>query len=100
LPSKRFLLHYPDRSRTHIGVPERDELLLSAKIRKINDFSYEYVGQTQTFHSFADLEPLRQSVAPMVYKRYLPGTFIFDLNKRRIRELMETPEGMAIRLQA
>jgi hypothetical protein len=100
LPSKRFILHYPDGSRAHISTSERDELLIAAKISKLNDFSYLYTSQPRIFHSLADLEPLRQQIQPIgPFKRFLAGHFIIERNKRRQHELLETVEGMTIRLQ-
>jgi hypothetical protein len=100
LPSKRFLLLYADGSRAHISTTERDELLLTSKIRKLNEFSYSYIAPARIFHSFQDIEPLRQQIQPIgQYRRFLPGKFIIEFKQKRHTELLESAEGMAIRLQ-
>jgi len=100
LASKRFLLLYPDGSRAHISTTERDELLLTSKIRKLDAFRYSYTAQPQVFRSFQAIEPLRERVQPIgIFRRFLDGKFIIDHNGKRTVELLESVEGMAIRLQ-
>jgi len=100
LPSKRFLLLYPDGSRAHISATERNELLLTSRIQKLDSFRYTYTAQPRVFKSFQALEPLKQQVQAIgPVRRFLEGHFIFEFKERRQRELLETPEGMAIRLQ-
>lgn len=100
MANKRFLLLYDDGDRTHITTSERDELLVSGRIRALDSYRFAFTGQKQTFRSFADLAPLKPQFQPAEpFRRYLPGTFIFEFGDKRSRELMETAEGMAIRLQ-
>ena len=100
MPSKRFLLLYPDGSRAHISTTERDELLLTSKIRKLDAFRYSYTAQPRVFKSFQALEPLEQQVQAIgPVRRFLEGRFIIERKGRLTFELLETAEGMAIRLQ-
>jgi hypothetical protein len=97
LAHHKFLLTYPDGSRKHIDRETRDQLLLSLQARQIGPQRYRFIGQHKTFHSFSELGELRiESNAPL--RRFLPGSFIFEVHLKRRRELMETPEGMAFRL--
>jgi hypothetical protein len=100
LANKRFLLLYDNGDRTHIGTAERDELLLLGRVRALDSFRFAYIQPKQTFHSFSQLAAIKPQFQPIQpFKRYLPGTFVFEFGEKRSRELMETAEGMAIRLQ-
>jgi hypothetical protein len=104
LPSKRFLLVYRDGTRSHISTIERDDMLLSSKIRRINDFTYEYVYHPRTFTNFQALEPLKNELRPIQRViRFLAGTFIFEIvvdgQLNRDYELLQTPAGLEIQLR-
>ncbi len=101
MPNKRYLLIYADRSRAHIETSERDSLLVAQRIRKINDFTYEYLPLKQISKTFTNLAAIRDRFEPLApVKRVLPGSFVFELGELRLFERgLETPEGMAVRLQ-
>lgn len=100
MATKRFLLCYPDGSNAFIKTAERDVLLNQGSIEHIDSYRYRYTAQPRTFHAFADLESIRQRFEPQQeVRRFLEGRFIFELGDKRYRELMETPEGMVVRLQ-
>ncbi len=96
--SKNYLLVYPDGSRKHIGRAERDDLLLSGMAKQTAPQRYLFTGQKRTLHSFAELSTLKLSFTPENHRRFLPGSFIFEHEGKRYTELMETPEGMAMRM--
>ena len=97
--SKPYLVRYPDGSSRHVSRDERDSLLASNLVRKTSERRYRYTGEAHTFHSLADLAKL--SFAPLQSaKRFVHGYFVFDLKGRKRRERMETPEGLAIRLNS
>jgi hypothetical protein len=99
LPTKRFLLIYADRSRAHISTDERDSLLIAKRIKKLNDFTYEYIAPpliSRTFSQLQDIAAHFQPITPV--KRHIEGNFIIERAGKRTRELLETPEGLQIRL--
>lgn len=83
---------------------ERDDLLLSGLIEPAKEpREYRYIGQPKTFHSFVDWgkEQFQQPANPK--RRFLPGSFLIEYPRRlggrkRLRELMETPEALGLRL--
>lgn len=100
LPAKRFQLIYPDHSRAHINLEERDALLASLRIRKIDEHRYAYVALAQISRSFSNLGELRERFQPLKpIKRYLEGQFTIQLGEKRFTERLETAEGLAIRIQ-
>lgn len=75
-------------------------MLNAGQIAFLDTFRYTYTAQPRTFHALADLGPIRERFIPTApIRRYLEGHFVFELGDKRSRELMETAEGMAIRLQ-
>lgn len=95
----KFTVHYKS-SKRHIKASERDELLLTGQIEPIGDREYRYVQpQVRVFTNLQAIADLKIKPQPIDQRRYLPGSFIFEFNDQRIRELMETPSGMEIRLQ-
>ena len=101
MPAKRFLLIYADRSRAHIETAERDSLLVAGRIRKLNNFTYEYLPIKQISKTFTNLAAIRDRFEPLApVKRVLPGSFVFELGQIRLFEHgLETADGMAVRLQ-
>jgi hypothetical protein len=97
LSAKRYLLTYPDGSRRHINRETRDSLLLSQSARETAPGRYLYIGEVHTYKTFSQLREI--SFAPTGSLRsFLAGHFIFELKGKRNRELIETPEGMALRM--
>jgi hypothetical protein len=92
-------LTYPDGSKKHIGRAERDDLLLSGLARQTSPQKYLYTGQQRTMHSFAELKGLNIGFQEQLKRRFLPGSFVFELRGKRQRELMETPEACGLRLR-
>ena len=101
---KQFLVIYPDGSKEHIGCAERDSLILSQQIKQIDANRFRWIAPARTYHTFADLAELlpRMSNPIEIKRRFLSGCFIVEpakhLNKRKYRELMETPEALALRV--
>lgn len=98
---KTFLIIYPDRSKKHVDAAERDQMLLAGELQHVDQNSYKWVGEVKTYHSFADLEALRgRLVQSTTLRRFLPGSFIVEYPRRlggkRVRELLQTPEAMAL----
>lgn len=73
-------------------------MLLSGVIRKTQDTKYRYIGELRTFHAFAELQSLYLSTNEALLRRFLPGSFVFELRGSRRNELLETPECMAMRM--
>lgn len=95
---KNFEIAYPDGSKRHVGRSERDDLLLSGLARQIAPQQYVFTGQQRTLHSLSELGRLNLGFEPQNMRRYLPGSFVFELNGKRQRELMETPESIGLRV--
>lgn len=102
MPTKRFLIHYPDGTREQVPTAEKEQLLLAGELRPIDANRFEFIGQRKTmvFHDFRDLSKLAQllNVTPAQLRRFLAGYFVWEIDEQRIRELMETPEGLQLRL--
>lgn len=102
MPTKRFLIHYPDGTREQVPTAEKEQLLLSGELRPIDANRFEYIGHRKTmiFNSFQELSKLAQllNVTPAQLKRFLAGYFVWEIDEQRLRELMETPEGLQLRL--
>ena len=99
---KQFTVVYPDGSKRNIGCAERDSLLLSRQIKQITPLRYAYSGEVRTYHAFAELTPLRDRLInpPHFLRPYLEGVFIFvDPTGKKHRELLETPEALADRIE-
>jgi len=99
----KFELIYPhDGSRKQIGCAERNSLLLSREIKQIGPARYKFTGQAKTFHSFADLAQLLPLLilSPNLLRRYLAALcVIWQLLEEKERQMEETPEAFAIRLE-
>lgn len=100
MPNKRFLLIYADKSRAHITIPERDSLLVHERIRKINDYSYEYLAPLKT-NSFSNLGLLGDRFKPLtpVQRNLGMGTLLFELKDKLFFDNGETTAGMIVRMQ-
>jgi hypothetical protein len=102
MPTKRFLIHYPDGTREQVPTAEKEHLLLAGELRAIDANRFEFIGQRKTmiFRSFRELERIAQllNVTPAQLKRYLAGHFVWEIDEQRLKELMETPEAMSLRL--
>jgi len=97
---KSFLIVYPDRSKKHVNAQEREQMYLEGVLAKTDDpLVWRFVGQSHTFHSFAELWPLKAALDPNPRRRFLPGNFIWKFKDMRRRELLETPESLGARMQ-
>ena len=97
---KQFLLKYPDHSKKHITCIERDDLLLRGLISSVSPNEYTYIGQSKTYHSFAELEQLKTSlIVDQPKRKFLAGSYIIEFGDKRIRERLETAEHMVYRLK-
>lgn len=103
MPTKRFLIHYPDGTKEQVPTAKKEQLLLAGELRPIDANRFEYIGQHKAvvFNSFRDLSKLAEllKVTPQQLRRFLAGQFIWEIDEQRLRELMETPEAMALGLR-
>ena len=97
--SKHFTLIYPDHSKANISVSEKEDLLLAGDIQAVDARTYKFIGKVVVLHSFSDLGKLIPGMHTNPLKRFYPGLFIWKLKEHTNRELMESPEGMALRLE-
>jgi hypothetical protein len=102
MPTKQFLIYHPDGSAERVRTAEKEQMLLAGELRKVAEGRFEFIGQRKTFifHSFKELERIAQllNVTPEQLKRYLAGHYVWEIDEVRLRELMETPEAMGLRL--
>lgn len=102
MPTKQFLIYHPDGSAERVRTAEKEQMLLAGELRKIAEGRFEFIGQRKTmvFRSFQALEELARklNVTPEQLKRYLAGHFVWEIDEMRLRELLETPEAMALGL--
>lgn len=72
--------------------------MLSGLAKQTAPQKYLFTGEQYTFHAFAELAQIAQSLIPSHQRRFLPGSFIFEHNGKRKRELLETEGAYAVRL--
>jgi len=75
-------------------------MLLAGELRKLDERHYAFIGQVKTFHNLSDLAELLPRLDPIIRRRFLPGKFILELRDKKRLELLETPDGLALRLRA
>lgn len=110
LARKLDLVRYPDGTSKHISNSQRDSLLLSSEIEflcageyrsTLELRSFRFNATQNTLNRLEDLAASPDSPLALPHKNFLPGNFIIEApDKRKRREVMETPEHMAIRLLA
>ena len=104
---KQFVIVYPDGSKKNVSAFDREQMLLAGEIKKDGDNAnrYRFVAQAksvtvQTFKSFrelANLGPLTPAQREYLQRHY-PGLFIFEIGEESFVEIMESAEGLALRL--
>ena len=112
----RYTLIYPDNSKGHINAKEKESLLLAGDIVKVREDTYKLVGAVILLHSFRELGRIRPRIV-MILTRFFPGLFVREMENgqqwkqdaagnavlvnagKRIPEMLESPEAMALRLR-
>ena len=105
MPSKRFLVHYPDDTKEQISPAKRDEMLLRDELEQIDSKRYRFVGvytpKTFKCKSFEGLRSLLLIKAPCVRERRyvdIPAV-IFELRGEYEWQSEERPSAFYERLQ-
>ena len=96
--SKHYTLLYPDHSKGNINATEKESLLLAGDIVKVREDTYKLVGAVILLHSFRELGRIRPRIV-MILTRFFPGLFVWEFAGKRIPEMLESPEAMALRLR-
>jgi hypothetical protein len=96
--SKHYTLLYPDHSKGNINAREKESLLLAGDIEKIDERTYKLIGAVILLHSFHELGRIRPRIL-VILTRFFPGMFVREFEGKRIPELLESPEAMALRLR-
>lgn len=82
---------------------EKEQLLLAGELRPIDANRFEYIGERKTMilHDFRELSKLAilLNLTPEQLKRFLAGSFFWEIDEFRLLELLETPEAMDLRLR-
>jgi len=97
--SKSFTLNYPDGSKGNISASEREHMLLAGEIQAIDDRTYKFIGKPIVLHSFLELARIIPGIEVNLLRRFYPGMFVWELGGKRNRELLESPEAMALRMR-
>lgn len=96
MANRQFQVKYPDGRTVHIDRATRDALLASFAIRETGPRRYRYIAKPLVLHSFAELGKLDVDIEDV--RRFLEGSFIVQMGDKKMREALETPAGMTIRL--
>ena len=96
--SKNYTLIYPDKSKGNIKAQEKESLLLAGDIEQIDESTYKLVGGVILMHGFAELRKIRPRIVALLV-RFFPGLFVREFAGKRIPEMLESPEAMALRLR-
>jgi hypothetical protein len=103
--SKHFHLNYPDGSKAHITVGEKNDMLLAGEIQETADkCTFKYIGKEIVLHAFADLRKILPGFETNLLCRFYPGIFVDRVvgfvfeEGHATHELLESPEAMALRL--
>jgi hypothetical protein len=96
--SRHFQILYPDDSRGFVNTAQKEQMLRSGEIAATNDArTFAFIGKEAVLHSFQELGKLFERRVP-VFDGFYPGLFVWELGEKRSRELLESPEAMALRL--
>lgn len=95
-----FRVNYPGGGRQHIKKPEIDGLLLARliELREGTKNQYDWIGPTQSLYALSDLGRLSVGMDISTLRRFLDGSWIFELAGKRQRQLEETPESIGVRM--
>lgn len=78
-------------------------MLLAGEIKQIAYRQYKFIAPIQKFRLTATENTLnamsKTSAAHGCLRRFLEGSFIFELGDKRYHERLETTEGMLVRMQ-
>lgn len=101
----RYLIISTDGKKRHVNREERDHLLLSGVLKQVGPQEYLSTLKPITLHGLAALEAIQpQFQEANLKRRFLPGQFVIEYPRRlgaqRAHELLETPEAMALGLDA
>lgn len=121
MPTKRFLIHYPDGTKEQVPTAKKEQLLLAGELRPIDANRFAYIGERKTLimHDFRELSKLAVllNVTPAQLQRFLEGHYLRkgfeplerevaigpclgDLNRPSEHEYMETEHSLAIRVKS
>ena len=95
---KQFLVIYADKSRAFVSRDERDSMLLSGEIKQTGWREYRYIvpvirlRRSATEDTMTALKIVPRE--PVMLRRFLPGSFIFEHGDKRRTERLETAEAM------
>lgn len=98
ISTQNYQLVYPDGSKSRVDRATRDDLVLSGLARQVTPGRYVFTGQLLTAHSLSELGSLNLVVRRPDLRRFLAGRFVFEHEGKRTRELLETPEALALRI--
>lgn len=77
-------------------------MLLAGELQQVDERHYKFIGKEVILHSLQDLACVYTRLV-LISKGYVlsyPGSFVWELGSVRVREHLESAEGMALRLPA
>src|SRR4051812_16226412 len=98
---KNFLIHYSTGIKRYVSRDERDSLDYLHGLKQIGPREYSCQLQVIKCANLKDMEPVRASIEVGLKNapKYLPGSWIFEINEQRFKEFMESEFGLTIRMR-
>lgn len=100
--AKRFTVVYPDDSKRNVGRRQKEKMFLAGELRQIDERHFAFIGEVLVVHSLKSLSSLLSRHAPNASQQpepaFYPGMYVWQLREKRRRELMESPDHMALQL--
>jgi hypothetical protein len=95
----RYTIIYPDNSRGHVNASTKEHMLLAGDLEQIDERLFRITWKPLTLSSFAELIKVMPRMDLATFVRFYPGLFVWLINEVRRKELLESAEGMALRLK-
>lgn len=75
-------------------------MLLGGELRQTGTREFDFIGRVMVYHSFQSLSALLTRLEHSeTLTRFFPGLFVREFEGKRIPEMLESPEAMALRMR-
>lgn len=95
----RYTIIYPDNSRAIVNASVKEQMLLAGDLAQIDERRFRVTWKPVTLRSLTELAQLKMRMDLATFVRFYPGLFIWMLAELRRKELLESAEGMAMRMK-
>ena len=103
MANRKYLILYPDGSRSYVDVLTRDDMQASGFLKAQGERRYKYTGPMKVIRRSATKDwesPVKQPACRSSVKRMF-GTFIFQFGEKRTREACQlTDYGLEERIRS